>query len=85
MGDVVQRSRLDRQGRLVVPAGVRKAAGLTPGVELAVRASHGRVIVESLDAIERRMWRIAARSRPGDATAELLEDRRREAEREAQA
>jgi bifunctional DNA-binding transcriptional regulator/antitoxin component of YhaV-PrlF toxin-antitoxin module len=85
MGDVVQRSRLDRQGRLVVPARVRAAAGLTPGAALAVRASHGRVIVEPLDAIERRMWRMAARSRPGDATAELLEDRRREAEREAQA
>lgn len=83
MRDVVERSRLDRQGRLVVPARVRAAAGLTPGTALAVRASHGRVIVESLDAIERKMWRAAARTRAGDATAELLQDRRREAEREA--
>jgi len=81
----VQRSRLDRQGRLVVPARVRAAAGLIPGAALAVRASHGRVIVEPLDVIEGKMWQVAARSRPGDATTELLEDRRREAEREAQA
>lgn len=47
-----------------------------------MRASHGRVIVEPLDTIERKMWRAAARGRPGDATAELLEERRREAKGE---
>jgi AbrB family looped-hinge helix DNA binding protein len=82
MADVVNRSRLDRQGRLVIPASVRAAAGLAPGTTLAVRASHGRVIVEPLDAIEGKMWRAAARARSGDATAELLEERRREAEGE---
>ena len=82
MRNVVDRTRLDRQGRLVIPARVRAAAGLTPGSPLAVRASHGRVIVEPLDTIERTMWRAAARARPGDATAELLEERRREAESE---
>ena len=82
MRNVVDRTRLDRQGRLVIPARVRAAAGLTPGSPLAVRASHGRVIVEPMDTIERTMWRAAARARPGDATAELLEERRREAESE---
>lgn len=47
-----------------------------------MRASHGRVIVEPLDTIERKMWRAAARARPGDAASELLEERRREAESE---
>ena len=75
---MVNRTRLDRQGRLVIPARVRAAAGLVPGSALSVRASHGRVIVEPLDAIERKMWRAAARARPGDATSDLLEDRRRE-------
>lgn len=79
MANMVDRTQLDRQGRLVIPARIRAAAGLAPGDPLAVRASHGRVIVEPLDAIERKMWRAAARARPGDATAELLEDRRREA------
>jgi AbrB family looped-hinge helix DNA binding protein len=83
MADVVDRTRLDRQGRLVIPARVRAAAGLTSGMPLAVRASHGRVIVEPLDAIERRMWRAAARSRTGDATSELLEDRRQEVDRDS--
>lgn len=83
MRDLVERSRLDRQGRLVVPARLRAAAGLTPGTVLAVRASRGRLIVEPLDVIERTMWRAAARARPGDATAELLEDRRREAGRDS--
>ncbi len=82
MRNVVDRTRLDRQGRLVIPARVRAAAGLTSGSPLAVRASHGRVIVEPLDTIERKMWRAAARARPGDATAELLEERRREAKSE---
>lgn len=82
MRNVVDRTRLDRQGRLVIPARVRAAAGLTSGSPLAVRASHGRVIVEPLDTIERKMWWAAARARPGDATAELLEERRREAKSE---
>ncbi len=64
----------------MIPARVRAAAGLTPGSLLGVRASNGRVIVEPLDAIERKMWRAAARARPGDATSDLLDDRRREAD-----
>jgi len=83
MANVVNRSRLDRQGRLVIPARVRAAAGLAPGSALAVRVSHGRVIVEPLEAIERKMWRAAARAKAGDATSELLADRRREAERDS--
>ncbi len=82
---MVDRSRLDRQGRLVIPARVRAAAGLTVGSALAVRASHGRVIVEPLETIERKMWRAASRARPGDATSELLEDRRREAKADGHA
>ena len=42
MANVVGRSTLDRQGRLVIPARVRAAAGLSPGSPLGVRASHGR-------------------------------------------
>ncbi|MEP7378020.1 MAG: AbrB/MazE/SpoVT family DNA-binding domain-containing protein [Chloroflexota bacterium] len=73
-----ERTRLDGQGRLVIPARIRAAAGWTPGSTLAVRVSHGRVIVEALDSIERKMWRAAGRGPRGDATAELLADRRRE-------
>jgi hypothetical protein len=43
------------------------------------------VIVETLDAIERKMWRAAERARSGDATAELLQDRRLEVERDIEA
>lgn len=80
MADLVERSHVDGQGRVVVPARVRAAAGLTPGTPVAVRESRGRVILEPLESIERKMWRAAARSRKGDATAELLADRRREVE-----
>ena len=69
----------------MIPARVRAAAGLTPGSALAVRASHGRVIVEPLESIERKMWRAAARARAGDATSELLDDRRLEAEGDGEA
>lgn len=78
MAGVVERSRIDGQGRVVVPARVRAEAGLMPGTSLAVRTSRGRVILESLDSIERKMWRLAERSGGGDATTDLLEDRRRE-------
>ncbi len=79
--DVVEATQLDRQGRVVVPARVRAAAGSPPGTPVAARASRGRVILESLDAIERRLWSSATHARVGDATADLLVDRRREVEK----
>lgn len=82
--DVVETTQLDRQGRVVVPARVRAAAGIAPGSRVAARASRGRVILESLDAIEQRLWNTAAHARSGDATAELLADRRREVEQDSE-
>lgn len=83
MSRFAERSQIDGQGRVVVPARVRAETGLAPGTSLAVRASRGRVILEPLDSIEHKMWSQAEKSRPGDATAELLDDRRREAETDA--
>jgi antitoxin PrlF len=46
---------LGQQGRLVIPAEVRSALGLTPGESLHLRVEGGRLVLE----------------RPGDAVAEL--------------
>jgi AbrB family looped-hinge helix DNA binding protein len=37
---------LGKQGRIVIPAKVRKALGLTPGDELHVRAAGRRLVLE---------------------------------------
>ncbi|MGH2418367.1 MAG: AbrB/MazE/SpoVT family DNA-binding domain-containing protein [Candidatus Limnocylindria bacterium] len=80
--EVVESTQVDRQGRVVVPARVRAAAGLVPGTPVAARASRGRVILESLDAIEQKLWRAARLGLEGDATTTLLADRRREVSQE---
>jgi AbrB family looped-hinge helix DNA binding protein len=46
---------LGQQGRLVIPAEMRSALGLTPGESLHLRVEGGRLVLE----------------RPGDAVAEL--------------
>ena len=73
--------RLDRQGRLIVPASLRHALGLGPGDRLVLRREGDRLVLERLEAVEEAIWREMA-GVEGDLAAELIADRRREAERD---
>lgn len=76
--------RLGAQGRLVVPAALRKALGLQAGDTLVARVEDGRLILETRASIKRRLQ---ARYRQIPATRclsdELIAERRAEARREA--
>jgi AbrB family looped-hinge helix DNA binding protein len=75
--------RLGPQGRLVVPAALRRELGLHDGSELAIRTDGRRLILEPREEVLRRM-RGRFSSVPPDVSLseELLADRRDEAARE---
>ncbi len=73
--------QLDRHGRLVVPASLRRALRLDPGVRLVVRREGNRLVIERFETVEEAIWQEMA-GVEGDLASELLEDRRREAERD---
>ncbi len=79
------RARINRQGRIVIPAECRAAAGLKPGDELIVEAVgegelHLRTPAQAIKAAQA----IVARRVPSerDLVAELIAERRAEAQRE---
>ncbi|MGH2354775.1 MAG: AbrB/MazE/SpoVT family DNA-binding domain-containing protein [Chloroflexota bacterium] len=75
--------RVGPQGRVVIPAALRKAAGIDTGDTLVARAEAGRVVLETRAAILARLrWRL--RHIPADVSLadELIRDRREEARRE---
>jgi AbrB family looped-hinge helix DNA binding protein len=75
--------RLGPQGRLVIPAQLRRLLGFEPGDRLVARLEDGRLILEKREAIRRRLKDRFARLPAGKSLAsELLAERRREAERE---
>jgi len=75
--------QLGPQGRLVIPAQLRRLLGFEPGDTLVARLENGRLILEKQEAIRRRLKDRFARLPQGKSLAsELLTERRREAERE---
>ena len=75
--------QLGPQGRLVIPAQLRRLLGFEPGDTLVARLENGRLILEKREAIRRRLKDRFARVAQGKSLAsELLTERRREAERE---
>ena len=74
--------KLGKQGRLVVPASLREALGLEAGAELVARVEEGRLVFEPKAAVMARLRGRFARVE-GSLAAELLEERRQEAVREA--
>ena len=76
---------LGLQGRLVIPAVLRKDLGLTPGTTMVARIENNRLILEKPDAI----WaRIEGRFSPVPSTVhladELIAERREMAKKESQ-
>lgn len=78
------RARINQQGRIVIPAECRAAAGLKPGDELLIEAiGEGELRLRTKDQALKEAQRIVARYGSGrDLVAELIAERREEAARE---
>ena len=74
------------QGRIVIPAAVRKRLGIRPGSRLAVEVRDGDVILSDMerrvDAALRALWAKYPPEAGSHVVDEFLADRKREAEQE---
>ena len=72
-----------RQGRLVIPAVLRRSLGVGEGDTLVARQERGRLVLEKPEAIKRRLLERYARV-PAERQLvdELLAERRLEADQE---
>lgn len=78
-------TRINHQGRIVIPAECRTAAGLKPGDELLVEAvGEGELRLRTRrQAIKEAQAIVARYLKPGtDPVQDLIDERRSEAERE---
>lgn len=76
--------QLGAQGRIVVPAPLRKAMGLKPGDRLIARTDGNRLILEPEAVIKQRLQaRFSAVPDQANLVEELIEERRHEARAEA--
>ena len=74
--------RLGAQGRLVVPASIRKALGFRPGQTLVARVEDEHLVIEKPEAVERRLHAYFRKFEGRSLAAELIAERREEARRE---
>ena len=72
------------QGRVVIPAALRRALGFHAGDELVARSEDGRLVIEKPDVIKRRLKARFEAASDRSLSAELLKDRRAEAKKENQ-
>ena len=74
--------RLGPQGRVVVPARIRKALDFQPGDKLVAHIDNGQLVIEKAEAVERRLHvlfrKFEGRSLAGELIAERREGVRRE-------
>lgn len=70
-----------QDGRLTIPAQVRRAAGIEPGAPLVVYVEDGRVVIETRDQLAARIKRDVAANWTGrdSVVDELIDERRSEA------
>jgi AbrB family looped-hinge helix DNA binding protein len=78
---VAARAKLDENGRVVIPATMRHALGLSPGDELVVVQEGEELRISTVaHAVAQAQAVVGRYVRPGESlSAELLKDRRREA------
>ena len=77
---------LSSEGRVVIPASIRKQLGLEPGVTLTFHTENGQVIMSTRETAIAELQRMfAAHPDPSGmrASDELIAERRLEAAREA--
>ena len=71
------------QGRVVVPAAIRKALGFRPGDTLVARVEDDHLVIEKPESVERRIRDRFRKPRSRSLADELLAERREEARRES--
>ncbi|MGW1676788.1 AbrB/MazE/SpoVT family DNA-binding domain-containing protein [Saccharopolyspora sp. NPDC002376] len=73
------------QGRVTIPASIRRAAGIEPGTPLAIYVEDGRVVIETRTQLADRIRRDVAATWLGSGSVvdELIDDRRAAAAAEA--
>ncbi len=78
------KARIDRQGRLVIPAEIRRELGLEPGEAVTLTVEDGYLRLMTLRQAVKRAQDVVARHTGGKKglVDEFIADRRREAERE---
>ncbi len=82
-GDITnaERIRLGPQGRIAIPANLRRSLGINPGDGLVAWVDGDRLILRRREAIEEELWNLFG-GVPGSMTDELIAERRDEAGRE---
>jgi AbrB family looped-hinge helix DNA binding protein len=77
---------VNQQGRVTIPAQIRREAGIEAGTPLVVYVEDGRVVIETREQLGQRIRREIAQSWTGEGSVvdELIADRRAEAAREDQ-
>jgi len=74
--------RIGAQGRLVVPAAIRKALGFESGESLVARVEDGRLVIEKAESVERRVRARFQTAKSRSLADELIAERREEARHE---
>ncbi len=80
---LVTEVRVGPQGRIVIPASLRRAAGIKPGDSLTARLDEGRLVLERRADVVTRLRRRFAEASGVSLAEELLRERREEAWRNA--
>jgi AbrB family looped-hinge helix DNA binding protein len=77
----VHRARIGENGRLVIPAQLRRELGLKNGDEVILRVEDGDLRVSTVRAAFERVRRLVAKHVPRevDLVEDLIEERKREA------
>ncbi|MEX0630213.1 MAG: AbrB/MazE/SpoVT family DNA-binding domain-containing protein [Chloroflexota bacterium] len=77
--------RVGPDGRILVPVELRRELGLQPGMPLVARVEDDRLVLERRETVLRRLQSLFGAIPEGVSLAdELVAERRREAEREAE-
>ncbi len=80
---VPQEVGLGGQGRLVIPAGLRRALGFEKGDRLVARMENSRLIIEKVDRIKQGLKDRFTKTNRRSLANELITQRRQEAKNES--
>ena len=85
MAEQIYEVRVGPQGRLVIPASIRRALGIVPGEILIARTKDGQLVLEKPDQIMARL-KTTFENVPSDISLadELIAERREEVQRESE-